>query len=405
MLDQPVVDLSNGNSFKLGFPHDTFSWLRANAPIFWHEPTDHTPDGEGFWVISHYADIVDILQSPDIFSSERGGLREFGGTQLKDDRGAGYFLNQTDDPQHRRLRKLVNTGFTPRKVKQLEQELRERTRELLRILDSSMSMNFVDVAREIPLQAICMVLGVPQNDRRMLCDIVDHGIETQSDHVVARDSIKELSAYGQDLIDRKRSEPENDILSTIVHATQDKNGQPLSDRELRAFFTLLFLAGSETTRNAITGGLLAFLEHPEQLAIVRSDSSDIKLAIEEVLRWTTPSIYKRRTATKNIQLRDKTIKAGEKLTFWEMSANRDKNVFSDPFDFNVNREPNPHLGFGQGIHFCLGASLARMEMRVVFQELLLRNENWILTEDPVWVPNNRLLGLKSLMIKAVSITG
>ena len=401
MSNSSVADLTNSNSFKKGFPHETFSWLRANAPIYWHEPTENTPDGEGFWVVSRYEHVIKILQSPKVFSSEKGGTREFGGTQLKDDRGAGYFLNQTDDPDHRRLRSLVNTGFTPRRVKRLEKELRERTVELLGRLNNSSGVNFVEIAREIPLQAICMVLGVPQADRRELCDIVDHGIETQSDHVVARESIKTLSAYGQDLINEKRVRPSGDILSTIVHATQDNDGKSLTDRELRAFFTLLFLAGSETTRNAITGGVLAFIEHPMQLASLRANPSGIKLAIEEILRWTTPSIYKRRTATKNISLHDKTIKAGDKITFWEMSANRDERVFSTPFEFDISREPNPHLGFGQGVHFCLGASLARMEMRVVLQELLSRNENWALTEKPVWVPNNRLLGLKSLYIQSI----
>ena len=402
MSNSSIADLTNSNSFEQGFPHETFSWLRANAPIFWHEPTQYTPDGEGFWVVSRYEDVVKIIQNPKTFSSEKGGPRDFGGTQLKDDRGAGYFLNQTDDPNHRRLRNLVNTGFTPRQVKRLEEELRERTRELLETLNSSSGVDFVEIAREIPLQAICMVLGVPQADRRDLCDIVDQGIETQSDHVVARESIKKLSAYGQGLIDEKRVRPSNDILSTIVHATQGKEGKPLTDRELRAFFTLLFLAGSETTRNAITGGLLAFIKHPMQLAALRANPSGIKFGIEEILRWTTPSIYKRRTATVNVSLHDMTIKAGDKITFWEMSANRDESVFSNPFEFDIAREPNPHLGFGQGIHFCLGASLARMEMRVVFQELLSRNEDWALTKDPVWVPNNRLLGLKSLYIQSTA---
>ena len=395
-----AFDLSDEASFRKGFPHATFSWLREHAPVYWHEATDHTPDREGFWVVSRYADVSTVLLDPQRFSSERGGPREFGGTQLKDDRGAGYFLNQTDDPHHRRLRSLVNTGFTPRRVGRLEQELRSRADDLLLELGSDTPFDFVGAARELPLQAICMVLGVPQSDRQMLCEWLDRGVEAQTDHVVARDAIKQLSDYGSELITQRRADPKEDIFSVIVHAKDEEGGQTLSDRELRAFFTLLFLAGAETTRNAMTGGLLALIEFPDQLSRLREDRELMKPAIEEILRWTTPSVYKRRTATEDTQLCGTQISAGDKLTFWEMSANRDDRVFADPFELDLARQPNPHLGFGHGVHFCLGANLARLEIRVMLESLLDRDEEWELCGEPVWIPNNRLLGLKSLPIRS-----
>jgi len=400
-MSPPAIDLTNEEAFRGGFPHQAFTWLRENAPVFWHEATSHTPDGEGFWVISRHADVLAVLQDPERFSSEKGGGRAYGGTQLKDDRGAGYFLNQTDDPHHRRLRSLVNKGFSPRRVGRLEDELKSRAGEMLDGLGSGDAFDFVEAARELPLQAICMVLGVPLGDRSMLCEWLDRGIEATTDHVVARESIKQLSDYGGELIRKRRARPGEDIFSVIVHATDDEGGQSLSDRELRAFFTLLFLAGAETTRNAMTGGLLALIENPSELRRLRGEPGLMRSAIEEILRWTTPSVYKRRTATRETTLGGKSIAAGDKLTFWEMSANRDRRVFRDPFALDLGRQPNPHLGFGHGVHFCLGANLARMEIRVMLESLLARNESWELAGEPVWVPNNRLLGLKTLPIRAL----
>ncbi len=394
-----LVDLSDPGSFRDGFPHASFVWLRREAPLFWHEPTDRTPDGEGFWVLSRHAEVLAVFQDPATFSSEGGGGRSGGGTQLKDDRGAGVVLNETDDPRHRRLRSLINTGFTPRQIGRLEPELRRRTRRILDGLRGEETFDFADrVARELPLQAICMLLGVPQADRAQLGDWVDSGVEADTEDVIALDAHKKLGAYAKKLIERKRAAPGDDILSVIVHARLDDQNSQLSDRELRALFSLLFPAGAETTRNALSGGLLALLENPGQLERLRRDPSVMKTAVEEIVRWTTPSVYKRRTATRDVELLGKTIRAGQKVTVWEMSANRDERVFSEPFRFDLTRRPNPHLGFGHGIHVCLGAHLARLEIRVVLEELLGRYARFELAGPPVWRPNNRLLGLKSLPV-------
>jgi cytochrome P450 len=392
-----AVDLSSGESFRDGFPHDFFRWLREHDPVHWHEPTDKTPDGEGFWVVSRHEDVKAVFRDHATFSSDRGGLRERGGTGLKDERSAGTMLNMTDEPQHYRLRSLVNRGFTPRAIAELEDELRRRT---LRLLDAVGHEPFDAVhgfARELPAQAICIVLGIPENDRGDLLDWLDHGIEADSASIVSSDATRRIRDYATGLIADKRAQPDGGIMSTIVHARLD-DGSRLTDRELTAFFALLFPAGAETTRSAIAGGIKAFIEHPDQYARLRDDPALIGTAVEEIVRWTTPSVYKRRTACRDVELAGTAIGAGDKVTVWEMSANRDETVFDEPFTFDVGRHPNPHVGFGFGIHFCLGASLARLELRVALEELARRYGGFDAAGTHEWMPNNRLFGLKHLPV-------
>lgn len=394
------VDLSDDQSFAAGFPHDFFTYLRNHAPLYWHEPTNLTPDGEGFWVVSRYRDIETIVMDPKTFSSDSGGARDGGGTAIKDEPTAGKMLNQTDDPHHKRLRALVNKGFTVKAVNALEQELRTRTRSLLGQLKSGEVFDFARrVSREIPTQAICLVLGVPEEDRLKLADLVDQAIETPSTSVMASEYAKQLRRYAQEIVETKRAQPSNDILSAIVHAEFEEDGSTLSDYELRSFFALLFPAGAETTTRAISGGMLAMLENPNEWQKLRAEPQLIKTAVEEIIRWTTPSAYKRRTATCETEIHGLSIREGDKVTFWEMSANRDSTVFDSPFEFNIARSPNKHLGFGAGVHFCLGAALARLELRIVFEELVHFEHTLSLDGDPQWMPNNRLVGLKSLPVR------
>jgi cytochrome P450 len=396
-----VVDLSDGRSFAHGFPHACFTWLREHAPVYWHEPTAVTPDGEGFWVISRYADCDAIIMDPAMFSSNTGGGRSGGGTAIKDEATAGKVLNHTDDPYHRRLRELVNKGFTVKAVNGLEDELRRRARALLESLAPGDEFDFaLRVAREIPTQAICIVLGVPEADRLMLCDWVDRGIEVQSGSVIAGEYASKIRRYAQSLIEEKRARPQSDIFSEIVHARFEADGSTLTDHELRSFFSLLFPAGAETTTRAISGGMLALLEHPDAWQRLRAESALLRTAVEEIVRWTTPSAYKRRTATRDVEFGGVTFRAGDKVTFWEMSANRDDRVFERPFDFDIARNPNRHLGFGAGVHFCLGAALARLELRIVFEELLRCRLEFELNGTPEYMPNNRLVGLKALPVRA-----
>jgi len=401
-MNTPFVDLSDDQSFADGFPHAFFTWLRANDPVFWHEPTPVTPDGEGFWVVSRYDDVDAIVMDPSIFSSDKAGDRTGGGTAIKDESSAGKVLNQTDDPHHRRLRELVNRGFTVKAIAALEDDLRARTKRLLNSVEAGEEFNFAQrISREIPTQAICIVLGVPEEDRLGLCDSIDRGIEAQSDHIIAPEYFRELHRYAQSLIEEKRARPRDDIFSAIVHAKFTADGSTLTDHELRSFFSLLFPAGAETTTRAISGATLAFLEHPDQWRRLRSEPALMKIAVEEIVRWTTPSVYKRRTATDDVQVKDKTIREGDKVTVWEMSANRDERMFDHPFEFDIARSPNKHIGFGAGVHFCLGASLARLELKIVFEELLDSGLDFELIGEPRWVPNNRLVGLKTLPVRAI----
>jgi cytochrome P450 len=391
----PTVDLSWGKSFVHGFPHDFFAWLRREHPVWWHEATEHTPGGEGFWVVSRHADAVAVMRDPATFSSGVGG------TAINDSSGAGLSLNQTDDPQHWRLRSLVNRGFTPRTIGRLEDDLRGRARQIVASLPVDEPFDFVsNVAQELPLQAICSILGVPQEDRRKLAEIVNAGIESDTGEILGAAETRILGAYGSDLIRHKRNQPADDILSIIVHAGGDDGTPPLTDRELKAFFNLLFPAGAETTRGAVAGGLLAFIEHPDQLAGLEADPTLMRTAVEEIVRWVTPSAYKRRTVTRDVEIGAQHLRPGHKVTYWELSANRDETVFADPFVFDIGRDPNPHVGFGTGIHFCLGASLARLEIRVLFEELLDRFGAFELAGSPSWPSNNRLIGMTHLPVVA-----
>ena len=255
-------------------------------------------------------------------------------------------------------------------------------------------------SRELPLQAICIILGVPQQDRTELCDWVDNGIEADGENVIAKAYVKKISDYARDIIGEKRRKPADDILSKIVHARlDDEGGRQLADEELVNFFILLFPAGAETTRSAIGGGLRTLIEHPDQLARLRAEPDLLRPAIEEIARWTTPSIYKRRTVTRDTELAGKSLRTGDKVTIWEMSANRDDRAFEDPYRFDIVRSPNQHLAYGKGVHICLGAGLARLELRLSFEELFARIRSFELAGPPDWTPNNRLLGLKRLPLK------
>lgn len=400
-------DLTDLDNFARGFPHHLFAVHRREAPVYWHEPTPHTPDGEGFWSVATHAEALAILRDPHTYSSERGGARLAGGTLLQDLPIAGLVLNMMDGPRHARIRRLVSTGLTPRTVQRLEDDLRRRTRALLARIDDGMPFDLlVDVAAELPMQAICMLLGVPEDDRHALFRCVAHVFDHRAGRE-AFDTSPEAQAahawmyeYGSRLIAEKRARPADDMLSAVARATlPDEDPPALSDQELYAFFNLLFAAGSDTTRNAIAGGVHALVEHPAQLTVLRDDPGALATAVEEMLRWTTPSPSKRRTATRDVTLAGHAIRPGDKVLLWEGSANRDERVFAEPMGFDVRRDPNPHLGFGQGIHFCLGANLARLELRVVVSELLATFARWEPAGPIEWTRSNRHTGIRHLPMR------
>jgi cytochrome P450 len=310
-----------------------------------------------------------------------------------------------DDPRHQRVRALVSRGLTPRTIGRLEDDLRARTRSLLDAFARTNGGDFVAaVAGELPMQAICLLLGVPEGDRHQLFEWVEvvfdfrdrDAFETNDE--VAQSGLK-MFEYGAKLVARKREAPRDDMLSVVVHATLPGEDPPsLTDDELYLFFSLLFAAGADTTRNAVAGGLLALVNHPEQLAAVRNGTVPLERAADEIVRWTSPAAYNRRTATVDTVLGGHEIAAGDKVVFWEASANRDERVFERAMQFDAARDPNPHLGFGHGVHHCLGASLARLELRVVLGEVLARFDRIELTGAPEWTRSNKHTGIRKLPV-------
>jgi cytochrome P450 len=396
-----LADLTDLDNFAHGFPHELFAVHREQAPVYWHEPTEHTPDGEGFWSVATHAETLAVLRDPVTFSSVTGGSRPYGGTLLQDLAIAGQVLNMMDDPRHAQIRKLVSSGLTPRMIARVEDDLRARTRKLLDAVTPGEPLDFlVEVAAELPMQMICILLGIPESERHWLF----HAIEPQFDfsgrsasvgQLTAEEAGSRMYAYGMELIAAKRAEPADDMLSVVANATD----AALSDLELYLFFSLLFSAGAETTRNAVAGGLLSLISHPSQWAALRADMALLPGAIEEMVRWTTPSPSKRRTATRDVVLGGCAIEAGQKVQVWEGSANRDAAVFADPDVFDITRKPNPHLGFGYGVHYCLGANLARLELRVMFSELLARFSGGRLVAPVEWTRSNRHTGMRHLVVE------
>ena len=386
MVSEPPFDLTDPDLFADGPPHDVYAHLRDEAPLYWHAPTANTPDDEGFWCLTRHDDVAWAARQPILFSSVGGGSRDGGGTLIEDlpaGFAAGVLFNMQDDPRHRHLRRLVTPSVSPRRLRRIEAELADRCAALLDgALDRGRCDFLIDVAAELPLQAIASLLGVPQEDRHFLLDWADATLDFD-DHNPGETSRRSqeagaaMSAYCTRLLEEKRSCPTDDILSIIATAELPDTaepGGPLRDLEQQMFFHLLVAAGSETTRNSITAGLLALMDRPGEWAALRADRSQLPGAVEEMLRWASSTVYNRRTATGDVERHGQVIRAGDKVVLWWQAANFDERAFTDPTTFDIGRDPNPHLAFGAGSHFCLGANLARLEITLVFDGLLDRVE-------------------------------
>jgi cytochrome P450 len=402
------VDLTDLDGFADGFPHDVFTRLRSIAPVLWHEPTAHTPDGEGFWSVHGHEACMSVVHDPAAYSSETGGARPYGGTTLNDLPVAGLMLNMMDDPRHQRVRLLVSKGLTPRTIARLEDDLRART---ARLVDAALERRECDlveaIAGELPMQAICILMGIPEADRHRLFAWIEHAFDFKGDRgsFESTDEVAQMFEYGTALIADKRARPADDMLSVVCHARLDGEDPPaLTDQELQFFFSLLWAAGADTTRNAISGAVVAFDAFPGEWDALRRAGTVGTVpgpAVEEIVRWTHPAAYNRRTATRTVELCGETIAPGDKVVFWEASANRDEKVFADPFRFDVARDPNPHLGFGHGVHHCLGANLARLEIRVVLDALLAAVARIELAGPVEWTRSNKHTGIRRLPVRLV----
>jgi cytochrome P450 len=399
------IDLTDLDRFAAGFPHRVFDELRHESPVWFHPATHHSPGGEGFWVLSRYADIVDAAADATTYSSETGGDREGGGTTLEDMGRAwaiGVLLNMMDDPRHAKFRRLLTPSVAPRTLAAIEDDLRRRAALVVDEALAKADCDFlVDVAAELPLQAVAQLVGVPQEDRHRLLEWANVTLDYQDREVgeaTARtqQASAEMFAYGTDLLERKRAAPGDDLLSVVANGLIDDGA--LSDMEQHMFFSLIIAAGSETTRNSIAIGTLALCENPDALEKVRADRSLLSGTVEEILRWASSTPYNRRTATRDVEISGQHIRAGDKVTLWWASANRDEAVFADPYVFDITRNPNPHLAFGRGTHFCLGAALARMEIRVVLDALLDRVGEVTLTGPVEYVRSNKHAGVRHMPV-------
>jgi cholest-4-en-3-one 26-monooxygenase len=393
------IDLSNPDTLAAGVPHDYFTWLRRENPVSWHDSTFNPP---GFWVCTKYQDVTEVERDPKTFSSARGGALLF-------DQGEGtelMMLNQ-DPPQHTRLRNLVARGFTPKVIKGMEPHIRDAARQIVdRVATRDEVIDFVpNLAAELPLVVIAELLGIPYEDRHKVFEWSNRLVGA-SDPEYAENGPEdgmhaslELYAYAQTLADDRRARPMDDIVTTLVTAELD--GEKLSDIEFNVFVLLLSVAGNETTRNLISGGMLALMENPEQRDRLVADlDALLPTAVEEMLRYVSPVQYFRRTATVDTEIRGVPIPAGDKVTIWYGAANRDEDVFTDPQSFDVGRIPNEHLAFGgRGPHFCLGASLAKMEIRVMFEEILTRLPDMTLAGEPERLRSTLIAGIKHLPVQ------
>ena len=393
------VDLYSPDNFVKGVPYHFYELLRREAPVYRHPE----PDGPGFWALTKYDDIVTVSMDSAKFSSWQGG------TNIHDLPAEGLtfirmIMLNMDPPQHTKYRRLVSKGFTPKIVQAMEPHVRNIANDIIDRVSDLGGCDFVtDIAAELPLQVILELMGVPVEDRHLVFDWSNRMIgfddpDYQTTPEQGQAAATEMFMYANQLaVDRKRS-PQRDVISTLMQAEMD--GEALTDTEFDAFFVLLSVAGNETTRNLISGGMLALTEHPEEQRKLLADPSLIGTAVEEMLRWVTPVIYFRRTVTKDTTIRGQKIREGDKVVMYYGSGNRDEDVFPDGDVFDVSRNPNPHITFGPGgAHFCLGASLARLEIRVMFEELLRRLPDIQLVGQVRRLRSNFIAGIKQMPVR------
>jgi cytochrome P450 len=399
-MEHDHVDLFDPKSYVDGVPHERFAELRREAPVSLHE----TASGSRYWCVTRHEDMVKVNRDASAFSSwERTALLDFDDPeQLEQQR---LMMLNLDPPEHSKLRKIVNKGFTPKMIRELQDHLAEEAKAIVAAAVEAGDVDIVtDVASELPLIAIAEFLGVPREDRHIIFDLSNRMIgsedpEYAGDPDQAGLAAMEMYGYAQALADDRRANPRDDIVSKLLAAEVD--GERLSELEFNLFFMLLSVAGNETTRNAISHGVLALLEHEGEQRKLRDDPSLVDPAIEEILRWGSPVMQFRRQTTRPVTIADVDIDADQAVVFWHISANRDETVFDDPYEFRVDRSPNVHTNHvafgGGGPHFCLGANLARAEMKVIFQELL-GQATWEQTGPAARLQSNFINGIKHLPV-------
>jgi cytochrome P450 len=405
------VDLYDPRTYLAGLPLEAFARLRRECPVYWQEERAilDWPAGRGYWAISRYADVERVNRNPRLFSSHLGA------TQIRDPKAEDLEFQQKmmlnlDPPAHSRLRRIVAKAFTPRNISRLEGAIRERARAAVARVAPLGRCDFPqDLSADLPLWALADVMGVPADDRHLLFHWANRVIGFQDPEYAqydeqgkpidprSRRALADMFDYAHALAEEKRRKPGADILTALL--LSDAEGETISDEEFENFFFLLAVAGNETLRNAIPGGMLALIEHPRSRERLLADRSLLATAIEEMLRFASPVMCFRRTATADTELHGVRIRAGDKVVVYYASANHDETVFPEPSTFDVGRSPNDHLAFGVGPHFCLGAFLGRLEMRVFFEELLDRLADIELDGPVERLQSNFQSGIKHMYVR------
>jgi cholest-4-en-3-one 26-monooxygenase len=391
------IDLVSPDTFIHGAPHSVFKLLRREAPVFWHAE----PNGPGFWAVTRYHDLISISRDPRTFSSARKGALMLDPAPEQLTTMQLMMLNM-DPPRHTKLRLLVNKGFTPRMVAKQEPHIRDITNSIIDKIAQRGECDFVtDVAAELPLQVIAEMMGIPLEDRHVVFEwsnrlVGSDDSEYSTSPEDGERASMEMYAYANQLALERRDNPGDDLVSVLMNA--EVEGERLTEMEFDVFFMLLAVAGNETTRNLISGGMLALLQHPDQRDRLLRDPSLIPTAVEEMLRFVSPVMHFKRTALLNTSVRGQEIREGDRVIMYYISANRDEEVFDNPDVFDVTRHPNEHVAFGFGTHFCLGANLARLEIRVMFEELLRRLPDIELAGPVARLRSNFLNGIKHMPV-------
>ena len=408
-LGDPNADITSHDTYLSGFPHAAFKRFREESPVAWVEEGD---DGAGFWAITKHADVIEVSRDYKRFTAARGIRIE---EMADDELDARRTLMEFDPPDHTRLRRLVQPGFTPKVVTTYEAAFRRLVGLVLDEVLPLGDFDFVtEIARELPIRMLCRLVGVPEGDSSKLVTWGDQMISNADPEYtpviidkVDSDEYRllpfrspaalEIFRYAEEIALQRRQYPKDDIITTLLTAEPD--GKPLTDLEFKNFFTLMMVAGNETTRHTISHGLIYLHNHPDQVAEWRRDlEAGSEAATEEILRASSVTMHFRRTATEDTEIRGVPITAGDKVVVWYTSANYDTDLLDDPFTLNLKRDPNPHITFGTGRHVCLGAALARLEVRVFFEEFLSRVADFEVGE-PDRLRSNFISGIKHLPVK------
>ncbi len=385
-----------------------FAKLRAEAPITFHAepvppPDVPFPQGPGFWALTRHADVMQVSRDPDTFHSAPS--TNIGDIPAEIAEWLGSMINM-DAPRHTKLRLIVNRGFTPRQVAKIEDSVRVQARDIVDRIAPLGECDFVsEVAAALPLQIICDMLGIPRSDSHRIFELTNIILGVgDPEYVSTLEGLMgagmELFQYGLALAEDRLTNPRDDIATTLMQAeVEDENGKHrLTASELGSFFLLLVVAGNETTRTAISHGMFELTQRPDQKRLWLADFEGVSAtAVEEIVRWSTPVIHFRRTAVRDTIVGEQEIKAGEKVVMFYNSANRDERAFPDPYRFDLTRTPNEHVGFGAGgPHFCLGANLARREIKVMFEELFRRLPDIEMSGEPDLLQSNFIHGIKRM---------